>query len=125
MKGTFTAYGTWETGNRIPVLSAFGLLILAALLSWLATLLWLIAAILGAFLTLAFGGLVMIHRYNRRETGRFIGRMGAQAAITPPATPVPAVVNHYHLHLAPGATAEGLGWAIPQRDAITISTEEN
>jgi hypothetical protein len=123
--GRFTAvvHGSWETGGRLPVLPAAAVLIVAALVSWLATLLWLIAAVLGAFLVLALGGLVFVHRYNRRETGRFIGRMGAQPAIAPPAAAAAAVVNHYHLHLAPGATAEGLDWAIPHRDAITITTE--
>ena len=34
-------------------------------------------------------------------------------------------MNHYHLHLPPGATAEGLNWAVPQqRDAITTTTTE-
>ncbi len=129
MRGTFTAHGTWETSSRLPVLPVFGLLLAAALLSWLATILWLIAALLGAFLVLACGGLVVIHRYNRRETGRFVERMGALPAVSAPAVSAPPVTVIYqggtHLHIEPGTGAEALiRQALPQqRDAITITTE--
>jgi hypothetical protein len=42
----------------------------------------------------------------------------AQLTATAETTPAP-VVNHYHLHLEPGAAAEGLTWpAPPIRDVV-------
>jgi hypothetical protein len=132
VRGTFGGWFEIEQPGRVAP-AAIGVLIAAALVSWLATLLWLIAAIIGAFLVLACAGLVFVRRYNRRETGRFIGRMGALADAAPvravTAAPVAAAtVIHYHggthLHVEPGTGAEALiRQAIPQRDAITTEKE--
>lgn len=127
--GRFTAvvHGTWETSARPPVVPAFGLLIAAALLSWLATLLWLLAAVLGVLLTLAFGGLVVIRRYNRRDYGRHLARMAALAeaeperAVTAPSAQALTVNNFHgetHLHYGDGSADPRIIQAIPERDAI-------
>ena len=104
-----TVHGTWETGGGLPVLPAVAVL-LAAAVSWLATVLWLLALAIGVFLTVALGGLVVLRRWNRRETDRFVARVGALGEVPRHAIAAPAAltVNHFHggthLHLgdAPG-----------------------
>jgi hypothetical protein len=136
VRGTFSGVvrGTWETGSRVPVMPAAAGLIAAAVVSWLATLLWLLALMLGAFLVLALGGLVAIRRYNLRATGRFMAQAAALAEAAPKravtAAAAPALtVNHYHggTHLHFGAESAGprIIQAVPQkRDAIAEIKEE-
>jgi hypothetical protein len=136
VRGTFGGWFEIEQPSRVAP-AAVGVLIAAALVSWLATLLWLIAVVLGAFLVLASAGLVVIRRYNRRETGRFIERMGVLGEPAPVraviAAPVAAAtVIHFHggthIHAAVplGIAEDGRTiQAIPVRDVITITTEGN
>lgn len=126
MKGQFTAvvYGEFETtGRRFPVLIAAAVGI-AALVSWLATVLLELALTAGALGAAIVGACWLLMRRNDRDAELLAERFTAlnEATAHPVKAVPPPVVNHYHLHLAPGATAEGLNWAVPQRDAIT--TEE-
>jgi hypothetical protein len=129
VRGTFGGWFEIEQPGRVAP-AAIGVLIAAALVSWLATLLWLIAVVLGAFLVAASVGLVFIRQYNRRDYGRFLARTAALAEAEPQraVTAATAGVIHYHthLHIEPGTDAEALiRQAIPVRDAITIITEGN
>lgn len=128
MRGRFTAvtHGTWETESRFRPLPVIGLGLAAALIGWLLTVLWLLACVVAAAVVTVAAGCWVLTRRNDRDAELLAERWAGlraesdRPAIAPAA---PAVVNHYHLHLPPGATAEGLNWAIPERDAITTTEE--
>lgn len=133
MRGTFG--GWFEIEDRsAPVKPVIGLVAIAAVLSWLATILWLIAAVLAFLLALAVPGVVLLRRWNKREEQAFLARaevMHVQRAAKPQVTAAsqpPVIVNHhYHgnvYQLHPGADVSGIIQALPDRDAITITEEE-
>jgi hypothetical protein len=135
MRGRFTAvtHGVFETDRRIPRMPFAGLALAAALIGWLLTVLWLAAAFLAAVVLIATGGLVAIHRWNRRATAQFMERSAVLAQSAPkPAPTAPAVpaltVNHFHggthLHFGAGAADPRFIQAIPVRDAITTEETE-
>jgi hypothetical protein len=126
--GRFTAvvHGTWEADARVPVIPAAVVLLACAFTGWLLTVLLVLAIAAAAVLAVLGVACWLLLRRNDRDSELLAERSAAlHAEVTAhavtAAAPAP-VVNHYHLHLPPGATAEGAGWAIPERDAIT--TEE-
>lgn len=87
----------------------------AALLSWLATLLWVLAAIGAVFLAVAVVAVILMRRWSRRETEKFAVRMEvrreARGAPQVTAAQAPAIVNYYggtHVRIEPGADAAAL-----------------
>lgn len=135
-------HGTWQAeghGVRIPGLAvaAVALVLLAgsgavAAIEAAATMILAVVLAVAALTVAALvAALVLLHRYNRREAGKFELRAEVLRESRPaPRVTGPApqlVVNHFHggthLHLAPGSAA-GPNRAIPLRDAITITTDE-
>jgi hypothetical protein len=112
MKGTFHAYGTFETsGPHIPVVPVVAAVATLAFLAWLATHL-LVVAIIGAVVLAA---LVAAGRWMRRRYPDYSASVTEQAkalrADIEAHAPRPAVtvVNNYYL--PPGATAGEANWA--------------
>lgn len=111
-------HGTWQVAGRGGGGGAFrlgaGAILAAAVLSWLATVLWLLA-IIGAILLVIIAaitvGLVMVLRRPKGEAEALSRQAAALRADMAPrsvtaAAPPPAVVHYHggtHLHIEPGA----------------------
>jgi hypothetical protein len=111
-------HGTWQVTGRGGSWSAVrlgaGAVLATAFLSWLATVLWLLA-IIGAILLVIIAaivvGLVMVLRRPKGEAEALARQCGALRADLAPkviaAAAAPPVVVHYHggthLHIEPGA----------------------
>ena len=116
-------HGTWKvTGGGspdIPVIPVAALVLAAALAVWLATVLLILAVVALVLLGVLVAVAVMMRRRYPDYSEALAGQAAAIRADVAAPKAAPAVVNHYHLHVAPGTTAEGVSWAIPLRDAAT------
>jgi hypothetical protein len=124
-RGRFQAVvtGSWETSSSVPVLPVIGLVCAAAVIGWLLTFLLVIAVIMAGTVVVIIVACWLLLRRNDRDAELLADRSAAlHAEVTAHAVTTPAaapVVNHYHLHLPPGATADMSAWALPLHDAIT------
>lgn len=108
-------HGTWKAaGGGASGAAGMGLGSVAALalLSWLATVLWILAIIGFAVLAVIIGGVFLLRRRTRADDEAFAERaaaLRADAARQATAPQPPVIVNHYHggthVHLEPGADA--------------------
>ena len=128
-RGRFTGvvHGEFETagGGGLPKLVA-GAVAAVALVSWLATVLLELAVTAGALAAAFLAACWLLTRRNDRDSELLAERL---AALHAEALPKPAAVLsgeiHYHVHLAPGGSAEDAIAAFPpQRDAITSTVED-
>jgi hypothetical protein len=117
-RGRFTGvvYGEFETagGHGLAPLVAAAVAI-GALVSWLATFLLELAVTAGALGAAILAACWLLTRRNGRDAELLAERTAAlHAEVT---AFKPAAEIHYHVHLAPGQTAEGTGWALPPGNA--------
>lgn len=119
MKGQFTAvvHGTFETGRGTrPALVAV-VLAVAALVSWLATILVDLAITAGAAVAAVIAVCWLLRRRNDRDAELLAERAALLQAEVTTARP-PEI--HYHLHLPPGTDASRVNWAaLPPSDTTT------
>jgi hypothetical protein len=121
VKGQFTATGTFETGRGHPVLIAV-LLGLAALVSWLLTVLVDLAITAGGLAAAVIAVCLLVRRRSDHDAELLAERAAALYAEATAPRAVPREV-HYHVHLGPGATADDIRQALPPGAAITTSQE--
>lgn len=114
-------HGTWKVtggGPEFPVVRAVALVLAAAVVYALAKILLWLGIIAVALIILAvIAAIVMRRRYPDYSPVVAEQAAALRAEVSAPKA-APAVVNHYHLHVAPGASAEGVNWALPLRDAV-------
>jgi membrane protein implicated in regulation of membrane protease activity len=115
-------HGTWQVtggGPDIPVVPGIAAVMAVAIAGWLATILLILAVIFAVLAVLLVGAAVWMRRRYPDHSEQVARDLASfRAEVTAPKV-APAVVNHYHLHVAPGASAEGVNWALPLRDAVT------
>jgi hypothetical protein len=116
--------GTWSTTHSVPVRPVAAVLVGFALVSYLATILWILAVLAFLFIVAAVPTVIWMRRWTRREYGRHLDRVAAlpeeqHPAVTAPQPPV--IQNFYggsHLHVTPGAANAGHPLVLPLRDAV-------
>jgi hypothetical protein len=127
VRGTFRAVGTFETSGP-PAGPVAAALIVLAFVSWLFTVLLVLAIITAVVLVFAvavFTAFWLLRPRSDRDAELFAERArgvhaeqaaAVRAEMAARAAPA-AVENHYHLHLPPGTDARGIDWAaLPVRD---------
>jgi uncharacterized SAM-binding protein YcdF (DUF218 family) len=128
MRGTFrgVVHGEFETGPHLPVVPLIAAVLAVAFVSWLATVLLLLAIIAAALFATLAAAFWLLRPHSDRDAAALAEQSAAvsaersarlRAEMTARHAPA-AVENHYHLHLSPGTDASGANWAaLPPRDA--------
>jgi hypothetical protein len=123
VKGQFTAvvHGEFRTSGSLPVKFLAVCAGIAALVSWMATVLVELAIAFGGFAAVLLAVCWLVRRPSDRDMQLMAERAAAlQDQAAPQAVAAGPREIHYHLHLPPGADASGVDWAaLPPGNPIT------
>lgn len=116
-RGHFTGVvtGEFETGSRSPLPLIAAAVGIGAAVSWLATVLLELAVTAGALAAAILAACWLLTRRSDRDAELLAERTAALHAEVTAAKPAAEI--HYHVHLAPGQSAEDINWALPPGDA--------
>jgi hypothetical protein len=124
-RGRFTAvvYGEFQTtGGGLPVKLVAASVAAVALVSWLTTILVELAVTAGVLAAVILSACWLLFRRNDRDSELLAERAAALHADMEPKAVAPREV-HYHVHLAPGQSAEGAIAAVAEMARLPAADE--